>query len=257
MVSSSTRREGTPRDKTRGVTVALLFIFTGLGAGPAPGLAAGPVWPGVYGHGTDWRLNDAPGSGTPQLYIINSLSDGPAAGAAVPNYNNTGQTSFVGNFRYALESANTDASGAPSGKVILLAINGTLNNNQAPWIWYLESCDWTVMDLNPPGIDDGLFLRNIKLGTFSPGGDDRLDHLLIKDLRMFHGAGANGVDGAALHLGQLAAAGGAGGLKGAIVRIKLGNGPLVDHDPQVRDGRGRLLRRWSFTAASTSYNGCR
>ena len=159
-----------------------------------PVFATNQIWPGLYGHGAAWSLSDAPGTGDPKLFIINTLNTGAASGSEVADYNGTGQTAYVGNFRYAIETANEDGSGDPNGKVILLAINGTFNNSSGA-LWYLGNCDYTLMDFNPPGITDGAFIRNIKLASFNPGGDRELTHFFLKDYRCLHGSGANGDGG--------------------------------------------------------------
>jgi hypothetical protein len=162
-----------------------------------PGSAfSATVWPDVYGHGAMWQLKDAPGSGTPILCVVNSLDDGTASGSENTDYNGTGQSVYEGNARYCNEMENEDGSGNPNGKVILAGINGWINNDQSPWIWYWEANDWTIADYYPPGITDGIGWRNIKISPFDTNEDDEeLTHFFLKDFRGMHGAGANGVDG--------------------------------------------------------------
>lgn len=175
----------------------LLLIFLIVGAAQAA-----DVWPDVIGHGTAWQLADAPGTGTPELCVINSLVDGAAAGyddgdtctaGVCTDYNGTGQTVYVGNARYCLErAAHEDGGGNPIGKVILQAIDGTYNEED-DFFLYLEDQDWTIIDFDPPGITTGVLWRNIKFNAFT--SDTELTHLFIKDFRGVHGAGANGLDG--------------------------------------------------------------
>jgi hypothetical protein len=168
--------------------IIILILFAA-----APAWGAGPVWPGLYGHGTDWQLQDKPGSGTPIIYIINSLSNGVAGNCDDTDYNSTGNTVCKGTAQYVFESAaNVDGSSNPNGKIILAGIDGTYNEADGD-IWYLENNDWTIVDLDPPGITTGLLWRNIKFEALSSNRE--LTHFFIKDFRGYHGAGANGVDG--------------------------------------------------------------
>jgi len=169
----------------------MLFIF--LSTSVSYGV---DVFPGVTGHGTNWTLLDAPGggneldNGNPILCIIDDIDGGYATGEVNADYNGTGVKVWEGDALYCINLDNGD-----NGKVIINNISGTINKTSKndKWPWYFDNCSWTIMDFNQQTDGDGLLFRNISFDIFDSATE--VDHLAIRNLRSFHGAGANGNDG--------------------------------------------------------------